>query len=216
MKIVKIATLIVPAIVIALGSIQSEPSIKTFETQKESNAAKSIIEKHYKTLHKAIRDEDDEAAIDIIHEGFTFTNAIALPVVIDEDASGDFDSYLDEIGSGETVGGYGKSSHAESSKIESKITEFIGGRRYSMARFVETLKDSFPDEEGEFGEKGKTINLETTSIYSDQWFYDEIGDKGKDWQLLNRELSSIEIKINGKPLDLNKGDGKLLKPVKRS
>lgn len=206
MKALKLITLILPALAILNIAVQDEPKIKTFDAQKEPAATKKVIEEKYKILHKAIRDEDSETAIAILHEDLVLEYAISLPAN-PEGSSGDFDSYLEEIDSSETIGGFGKTNHPESSKIESKVTEFIGGRRNSMARFVETLKDNFIDEEGEYGDKGKEVKLESTTIYTDTWFFDtnslEDGVSQVEWQLFNREVTSIEIKINGKALDLN-------------
>jgi hypothetical protein len=214
-KFLKVASIVIPFIALALSSTQDQPEIKTFDQPKESASAKKIIEENYKILHKAIREEKSEAAIDVIHEDFNLVNAIVLPVIVDEDADIDFDSYLSQIDDGETNGGFEMSSHNENSKIESKITEFIGGRRLCMARFVESLSETIVDEDGEFGKKGENATIKYTTIYSDQWIYDVSGDKGNAWQLLNREFTSIEISINGKPLDLNKIDGVVLSKLSR-
>ncbi len=202
MKLTSIGSLAASLVAIAIAASQATPQIKTYEP-KEADAHRKTIEANYKVLHKAIYVEDASPAIDILHEQFSFINAISLPADPSTDDFGNFDSYLDEIGAGETIGGFSKSNHPASSKIEGKITEFISGRRLSIARFVETLKDTFVDEEGQLGNKGETINLESTSIYTDHWYFDVNGENGNAWQLYDRELTSLEIKINGKPMNLN-------------
>lgn len=202
MKLTTLAPLAASFLAIAIAASQATPQIKTFDP-KETEGNRKTIEANYKILHKAIREEDADPAVSILHEQFSFINAISLPADPSSDEFGSFDSYLDEIGSGETIGGFSKSNHPASSKIEGKITEFISGRRLSIARFIETLKDTFVDEEGQLGTKGETINLESTSIYTDHWYFDINGEDGNAWQLYDRELTSLEIKINGKPMNLN-------------
>lgn len=202
MKLTTLAPLAVSLVAIAIATSQATSQIKTFDP-KETEGNRKTIEANYKVLHKAIHEEDADPAINVLHEQFSFINAISLPADPSTDDFGNFDSYLEEIGTGKTIGGFSKSNHPASSKIEGKITEFISGRRLSIARFVETLKDTFVDEEGQLGEKGKTINLESTSIYTDHWYFDVNGEDGNAWQLYDRELTSLEIKINGKPMNLN-------------
>ena len=188
----------------ALGSsaIQQDFS-KPFDAKSEVPATRKLIEAKYAILSDAIFLGDDEKADDVTHGNLEIYDAFTGKP---EDSWDDESDYLNAIAENDVVLSAQKARMeglGATLKVDRKLTQFMSGRKLASGVYVETMTGEMVDVEGQFGDKGKKIKIETQGTFYDQWVFDESDDKdGVDWYLKAREATSFFMKVNGKVVDL--------------
>lgn len=179
---------------------------KPFDQKNETSETKKLIEAKYKILSEAIYKKDYESVDPILHSDLTVINAMYGQY--DDDSMQDESSYLGDIEEGTPIASATEGNIPPDAKIERKITEFITGRRMSVAHYIEKSNGEFVDEDGEYGGKGKKVKVETEVVFTDHWFLtDQEDSETPDWYLYDREVTSFSFKINGKQFEFPAGDG---------
>lgn len=194
----KLPAILAIAFAITLPTLQE---FKPFDQKGETNATKKTIEAKYKILSEAIYKRDYEAADSILDEDLYLY--ISISGKYDDDSIQDEGSYLTDIEGGEPIASVVEGNIPADTKIERKLTDFIAGRRLSTAHYTEKSTGGFIDEEGLYGDKGKSAKVETEVVFTDVWLLTVSGEsETPDWYLNAREVTSFSFKVNGKQIEV--------------